>query len=86
VSALPRRENLRRLVELVPERDLEAAERVLQGLIALDRDPLRAALDSAPEADGELAPGDLEAIEAGRRAKREGRVVSRDEARRRLGL
>jgi predicted transcriptional regulator len=81
------RDRMKHLVDLVPDTYLEAAERMLAGLAEnrVREDPLLAALENAPEGEEELTPDDLAAIEAGRQAKREGRVVSHDEALTRFG-
>jgi len=85
MSALSTRENVRRLVDLVPERDLETIERILQGLLR-EYDPVLAAFENAPEEEDELSEEMIEALKEARRAKIEGRVFSHEEARRRLGL
>jgi len=79
------REEVRRLVELVPDADLPTVRRMLAGLTS-SVDPVLAAIEQAPEGDEELTEEDVAAIEAGRQAKREGRVVSHEEALERLGL
>ena len=93
MSALPVRERAHRLLDLVPEGELPTVERMLRGLaqeaaaqVPPSYDPVLTALETAPEGDEELTPEDLEALQAGWRAKDEGRVVSHEEARRRLGL
>jgi hypothetical protein len=50
VTHSPDREQLKRLIDLVPEEDLLALQRLLLGLIALDRDPSVAALVVPPAA------------------------------------
>jgi len=87
MSAVPaqEREEVRRLVELVPDADLPTVRRMLAGLTG-SADPVLAAFEQAPEVDEEVTDEDLAAIEAGRQAKRESRVVSHEEALRRLGL
>ncbi|MHB0875375.1 MAG: hypothetical protein ACYC5O_04945 [Anaerolineae bacterium] len=86
MSVLPKRENLRRLVELLPARDLETAERLLEGLIALEGDPLLRALAAAPEDDEEVTEEDIAAWEEGKADVAAGRVMDTEELRRRLGI
>ncbi|MHB0874902.1 MAG: hypothetical protein ACYC5O_02535 [Anaerolineae bacterium] len=58
------REQLKRLIDLLPEEELHTVERLLLGLIALDRDPAVAARVSPsagpppPPADALLLPQD----------------------------
>ncbi|MHB0874682.1 MAG: hypothetical protein ACYC5O_01420 [Anaerolineae bacterium] len=86
MSALPKRESVRRLIELVPEQDLDTVEKMLRGLVRVE-DPVLAAFDSAPEDDeGELSDELVARLTEADRAIAEGRVVSHEEARRRLGL
>ncbi len=84
MSALPKRENLRRLVELLPERDLEVVERVLEGLISLERDPVLAAFRNAPMDDEELSEEDIAALREADQAIAEGRVSSHEDVMRRM--
>lgn len=86
MSALPKREDLRRLVELLSERDLETAVRVLDGLIALEHDPVLEAFRSAPEDDEELTPEESVALAEADEDIAAGRLYSDDEVCRRLGL
>jgi len=79
------RERLRRLVELIPEREIHAAERYLEYL-AEHGDPFVHALKNAPEADEPLSDEDREALEEGRRALDDGDVVSDEEFRETLGI
>ncbi len=85
MSAAPEREReeVRWLLELVPDDDLPTLRRIVSALAV---EPPCVSIDDAPEEDEDLSSDDLAAIEAGRQAKREGRVVSHEEARRRLGL
>ena len=76
MSALPKRENLRRLVELLPERDLDAAERVLEGLIALEQDPVRLAIANAPYDDEPVTPEEEAAVQRGRAQAARGELVA----------
>ncbi len=86
MSAIPRRENLRRLVDRLPEDDLETAERVLGALVAWKRDPVLAAFRNAPLDDEEVTEEDLAAWAESDRAIAEGDVFTDEEVRRRLGL
>ncbi|MGQ9555663.1 MAG: hypothetical protein ACUVWR_16305 [Anaerolineae bacterium] len=90
MSAIPARaptsrEEAHRLLELVPDEDVGVVTRMLRGLVAQE-DPVLAAFLNAPEDDEELTEEDIAAIEEGRRAIAEGRVVPHEEVRRRLGL
>jgi hypothetical protein len=86
MSALPKRENLKRLVELLPERELETAERVLAALVALDRDPVAAAFASAPLDDEEVTQEDKDALAEADQDVTEGRVLSHEGLLRSLDL
>lgn len=86
MSALPKRENVRRLVELLPEKDLGAVERVLEGLIALEGDPLLRALAAAPLDDEPVTQEDIDAEAEADRAIAEGRLYTTEEVMRDLGL
>lgn len=81
------RVQLHRLVDTLPEDVLDAAERMLAGLSASPpANPVTSALVKAPMDDEPVTPGDAEAIAAGERDVKEGRVVSAAELRTRLGL
>jgi hypothetical protein len=86
MSALPKREHLRRLVELLPARDLDTAERLLEGLIALEGDPFLRALAAAPEDDEPITQEDIEAEAEADRAIAEGHVSAHADVMHRLGL
>ncbi len=81
LSAIPKRENLRRLIELLPERELETAEHVLEGLIALEADPVLRAIREAPEDDEPVTPDEEEALRRDMDGTLKGRVYSHEEAR-----
>lgn len=86
MSALPKRESVRRLVELVPDQDLATVEKMLRGVVG-EADPVLAALAAAPEDDeGELSEETAAALAEGRREVAEGRVFSHEEVMRELGL
>lgn len=81
------REQIHQLVDMLPDNELETAGRVLAGLSALSlSSPATAALAKAPLDDEPVTPAEAEAIEAGERDFRRGRLVAADEARMRLGL
>jgi len=86
MSALPKRGNLKRLVELLPERELETAERVLAALVALDCDPVAAAFASAPLDDEEVTREDKDALAEADQDVTEGRVLSHEGLLRSLDL
>ena len=86
MSALPKRESARRLLELVPEEHLDRVEKMLHDLVS-EEDPVLAALAAAPEDDeGELTEEAIAGIEQARRSLAEGRSMSTEELCRRLGL
>lgn len=85
MSALPKREAIRRLVELVPEQDLATVEKMLRGVVG-GVDPVRAAFQRAPLDDKEVTEEDIAALEESRKAVAEGRVCSHEEVLRSLGL
>lgn len=85
MSALPKRETVRRLVELVPDQDLATVEKMLRGVVG-EADPVRAALAAAPIDDEEVTDEDLAAWEEGRADVAAGRVMTTEELCRQLGL
>ena len=76
------RDILYRLVDLLPERDLDAARRMLRGLLSPEGDPALRAFLEAPEEDEDMSARDLEALARGDADVAAGRVVSHEEARR----
>lgn len=78
------RERLLTLAEALPDPEVHAALRFLEYLSREAPDPVLTALQKAPIDDDPLSAEDLEALEEARRDILEGRVVSHDEARRRL--
>ena len=94
MTAVPKRENVRRLLERVPDEDLPTVEKMLQGVVREEARPQRrewsavlAAFDSAPEDDeGELSDELVARLAESRRAAAEGRVFTDEEVRERLGL
>jgi hypothetical protein len=71
---------------LLPQRDLDAAMRMLRGLLAAAEDPVVRAFLEAPEDDEDLSPEDLEALAEADADVAAGRVLSDAEFCRRLGL
>ena len=78
------KERLYRLIELIPEREIHAAERYLEYL-AEHGDPFMGALLNAPKGDA-LSDEDREALEEGRAALAAGDVVTDEELRAELGI
>ena len=72
--------DLHRLVDDLPDSQIEKAARQLKHL----NDPLSRLLEEAEEDDEPLTEEDLKAIEEAHEDIRQGRVVSHEEARRRL--
>jgi hypothetical protein len=79
------RDNLHRLVDSLPESELERAERVLEAL-RLVADPPYRPLEDAPLDDEAETPEENAAVAEARGDVAVGRVVSHEEARRRWGL
>jgi len=87
MSAVParEREEVRRLLELVPDEDLPTLRRIVRALVA--ETAVFAAFDSAPlDDEGELSDEMIAKLAESDRAIVEGRVVSHEEGRQRLGL
>ena len=82
----PKREEARRLLELVPDEDLGAATRMLRGLVGGQQDPVLAAFANAPLDDEEWTPEDEAARQEGQADVAAGRVMSTEQLRCRLGL
>jgi hypothetical protein len=76
------RKTLHRLVDLLPEGDLDAAQRVLRGFLGSDCDPFLLALLRAPVDDEPVTPEDVAAEAESDIAAR--RLSSHEEARRNL--
>lgn len=73
------------LVDELPDDELDAAAQFLERLRDnREYDPVRRALDEAPEDDEPLTPEDEAAIEEGRAQYRRGEYVSAEEAKREL--
>lgn len=82
MSALKNR--LHELVERLPEPEEHAALRFLEYLAERGADPVLRALAAAPDEDEPLTDEDREALRQGREDAAAGRVVSHEEAVRRL--
>jgi hypothetical protein len=79
------RDNLHRLVDSLPESELERAERVLEALRQVAEPPYRP-LDAAPLDNERETPEERVAVEEARRDLAEGRAIPHEEAKRRWGL
>ena len=79
------RERLHRLLEQVPEDDLELVEHLLVHLLAC-RDPVLRSLVHAQAVEEDLTPTEGAAVQEGLRDVRRGRTRPTAEARRLLGL
>ncbi len=80
------REQVHQLVERLPDDELETAGRLLAGLSALSLfNPAKAALLKAPMDNEPVTACEAEAIEEGERDFTQGRSVTADELRARLG-
>lgn len=81
------KEQIRQLVEDLPESDLETLKRVLEGLSALSSVNLvKAALAHAPIDDEPVTDEEAQAIEEGERDVEAGRVVTVDQVKVRFRL
>lgn len=80
----PNRQELHHLVDEIPDHELLAAERYLMYLRLVGQDPLLHSLLSAPLDDEPLTEEDRAALDEARDDVVAGRLVSHDEARRRL--
>jgi hypothetical protein len=81
MTMVPERTVLHRLVDMLPESDLDAAQRVLRGLLAADRDPILAALLSAPEDDEAVTEEDIAAEAQANADIAASRIYSHEQAR-----
>ncbi len=77
------RERVKKLVDLVPDSDLDAAARMLRGLAV---DPVAWTLDNAPLDDEPITQEDIDAQAEARADIAAGRVYSHEDVVRRLGL
>lgn len=79
------RDNLHKLIDELPESDLPTVERVLEVLRAT-ADPVREALDSAPEDDEPEADEEGGAVATAWDEHRKGEHLTTEELRPKLGL
>lgn len=84
MEALPK-QRLHKLVDELPEGEIQAAERCLESLCN-HRDPVLDAIRSAPIDDEPLTDEDLRAIEEGEREIAAGGGIPHDGIRRKYGL
>lgn len=82
MAMITERTTLYRLVDMLPERDLDAARRMLHGLLSSEDDPVLRAFVEAPEGDEDMSPEDREALARGDADVAAGRLVSHEEAKR----
>ena len=81
------KERLHRLVDALPERELETAAHVLEGLAALAQmDPVARALALAPDDDEPVTDAERTELAEGWADYQAGRGASAEEVRRELGL
>jgi hypothetical protein len=78
------RDRAHALIETLPETELRVARRFLEFLGTESPSPLLRALRDAPLEDEPLTAEERVALEEGERDQAEGRIVSHEEARRRL--
>ena len=81
------KERIHRLVDDLPESELETVKRVLEGLSALSlSDPVAEALANAPVDNESVTDEEAQAIEEGERDVEAGKVVNVHQVRTRLEL
>lgn len=80
------REALRRLVDRLPESELQAAQRFLEYLHVAGSDPVLQAFIQAPEDDEVETPEEAAAVSKAREDVARGDVLSTDQLRQALGL
>ena len=78
------RDEVRRLVDALPESELPTARRLLEALHLLGRDPRHLALDLAPWDDEPTTPEEEAGVAVAYEELARGEVVSAEEAKRRL--
>lgn len=84
MNPMTEKERLHSLVEELPEPEVHAALRFVEYLRREATDPVARALREAPYDDEPLTADDLAELGAAELDRQEGRVVSHDEARRKL--
>ena len=85
MSAVPVRENVKRLVDLMPEHELRTVERMLRGLVAASANPFLAALANAPEDDEPVSGEEEEAVRLSEEDEARGELISDADLWRELG-
>lgn len=80
------REDLHRLVDELPDSELNAAQRFLEFLRDRDVEPVRKAIAKAPVDDEPETAEEVEGVEEAEDDIRAGRTMTTDELRRELGL
>ncbi len=78
------RDEVRRLVDALPESELPTARRLLEALQLLGRDPRQLALELAPWDDELTTPEEEAGVAVAYEEVARGEVVSAEEAKRRL--
>lgn len=80
------KKDIRQLLDKLPERELHAAKRFMQYLVALSEkeDPVLKAMENAPLDDEPLTKEDVKALDKAYRDIKEGRILSDKEFRRRV--
>lgn len=78
------RDEVRRLVDALPESELPTARRLLEALHLLGRDPRQLALELAPWDDEPTTPEEEAGVVVAYEELARGEVVSAEEAKRRL--
>jgi hypothetical protein len=86
IIAMTTKKHLHRLVEGLPESELEAAERYLSYLRLTGSSPLLRALIEAPDDDEPVRPEEVAAIEEALAESARGEVVADSELQREFGL
>lgn len=84
MEPLPK-QRLHRLIDELPEKEIQAAERYLRSLCGQEH-PIARAMRAAPIDDEPLTDEDLQAIEEGDREIAAGRGIPHDRIRRKHGL
>ncbi|MGQ9554171.1 MAG: hypothetical protein ACUVWR_08675 [Anaerolineae bacterium] len=85
MSAVPAREEARRLLELVPDEDMGMVARMLRGLIiSRETDPFLLTLQNAPE-DDEPVSEEEEAVQLSEEEEARGELISDADLWRELG-
>ncbi|KKM11003.1 hypothetical protein SY88_10735 [Clostridiales bacterium PH28_bin88] len=81
------KEDLHRLVEALPDREMPVAKRFLEFLLSMKiDDPLLRALEKAPVDDEPLEPEELAAIREAEKAIAQGDTIPWEQAKKELGL